>query len=300
MFCDRDIICFLGDSITANGLWMAEAYQYLRKKYQVKCYNCGVSGATTTQAVHYLYSRCLSYNPDYVVMMYGINDIWRHLYGEWYRGNKDVKADIDKALRMHKENYEALVKETVAFGAKPILCIAVPYDEVSDGEEENMHCQWGMDLSAAFVREMAEKYDCPVVDFKSVMYPMLKDGNILSADRVHPTPEGYHVMAQVFLKDVGEIEEMDFETPFVWEDWNMERYDIEKVLHKINFVEFCALHEEKYIKKMTIGERKQIAAQRYEEAEDKTTFIPQAYREYAEKAEESTMLLSEVVKKTVF
>lgn len=44
MFKDKDVICFLGDSITANGLWMAEVYQELRKKYRIKCYNIGVPG----------------------------------------------------------------------------------------------------------------------------------------------------------------------------------------------------------------------------------------------------------------
>ena len=77
MFQKKDIICFLGDSITANGMWMAEIYQILRKIVPIKCYNCGVSGATAEQATKYLHSRCLIHNPDYVVMMYGINDIWR-------------------------------------------------------------------------------------------------------------------------------------------------------------------------------------------------------------------------------
>lgn len=300
MFQNKDIICFLGDSITASGLWMAEAYQFLRKKYKIKCYNCGVSGGAAVQAVQYLHSHCLSYNPDYVVMMFGINDIGRHLYGEWYRGNKDVKAETDKALQIHKENYETLVRETVAFGAKPILCIAVPYDEVSDAEAENLHCQWGMDLSAEFVRELAKKYDCPVVDFCSVMTPLLNEKTIINTDRVHPTPEGYHVMAQIFLKDTGEISEMDFETPFIWEDWNKARFDAEMELHKMNFAEFCALWEETFLQKIPLEQRKAIAKARYEEFDDKTTYIPQAYLDFAEKADYRMQLQGEVVKKTIF
>ena len=31
MFKDGDILCFLGDSITASGLWESEVYQILRK-----------------------------------------------------------------------------------------------------------------------------------------------------------------------------------------------------------------------------------------------------------------------------
>ena len=72
MFKDKDVICFLGDSITANGLWMAEVYQELRKKYKVKCYNIGVSGGRIFMAEKCLYSRCLAFNPDYVTVSFGI------------------------------------------------------------------------------------------------------------------------------------------------------------------------------------------------------------------------------------
>ena len=87
MFQDGDVLCFLGDSITANGRWMAEVYQNLREKYGVKCYNCGVSGGMTEFALFYLDSQCLVHSPDYVVMMFGINDIYRELYTDGNEGD---------------------------------------------------------------------------------------------------------------------------------------------------------------------------------------------------------------------
>ena len=89
MFQNRDVICFFGDSITAMGLWMAEVYQELRKKVAVKCYNCGVSGANVTSALSYLQSECLRYHPDYVNVMFGINDIGRYLYADDQADNPD-------------------------------------------------------------------------------------------------------------------------------------------------------------------------------------------------------------------
>ena len=35
MFKDRDVVCFLGDSITAADLWTAEVYQELKKRGMV-------------------------------------------------------------------------------------------------------------------------------------------------------------------------------------------------------------------------------------------------------------------------
>lgn len=300
MFKNRDVVCFFGDSITAGGRWMAEAYQYLRHKYQIKCYNCGVSGATAKGALMYLHDRCLSFNPDYVTLMYGINDIGRSLYIAAHDGNGDTDRRKRELIEAHKESYEELIREIIAAGAKPILLVAVPYDDVSDNETEIFYCNVAMDELGDFVREMARKYGCAVVDFNRAMRPMLGKRDIISKDRVHPTIEGYHVMAQVFLNDLGEKDACDFDTPFEWEAWNKERYDAEMELHHINFVEFCALLKEGYRDKLTYEERKRIAKERYDESENKEGFIAVAYLKYIEKIDLYRQLVGEVVKRTVF
>lgn len=300
MFQNRDVVCFLGDSITANGLWMAEVYQCLQKKYEIKCYNCGISGATTQNALLYLHNQCLIFNPDYVVLMFGINDIMRELYTEESFGDVECETLKRNALEIHKAAYEKLVQEIMASGAKVILCVAVPYDDVNDKEEYNLKCQVAMDESALFLRELADKYSCTLVDFKRIMQPMLTQRDIISADRVHPTPEGYHVMAQIFLKDIGEREKYDFDTPFVWEHWNHERYDAEQELTLVNFIEYCVLLKEGYIEKKSYEERKKIAAQRYEGYEDKTTVYPLAYADYIKKIDTYNQYVGEIVRKTVF
>lgn len=50
------------------------------KNNRVKCYNCGVAGGNVNKVLKYLHSKCLIYNPDYVVIMFGVNDILRQLY----------------------------------------------------------------------------------------------------------------------------------------------------------------------------------------------------------------------------
>jgi len=170
---------------------------------------------------------------------------------------------------------------------------------VSDVEERNLHCQCGMDESAAFVRKLAEKYDCALVDFKRTMQPMLGKRDIMREDRVHPTEEGHHIMAQTFLADLGYIESPDFDTPFVWEDWNQERYEAEQALHTVNFVEFCALWEEIFIRKLSVAERKEIVKARIKEGSD-NPFIASAYQEYLEKTDFRMQLMGEIVKKTIF
>ena len=54
-------ICFLGDSITRRGYWIAEIFDHLRKNGTV-VYNCGVSG-DADEAVEALLVGQVAYNP---------------------------------------------------------------------------------------------------------------------------------------------------------------------------------------------------------------------------------------------
>ena len=140
MFKDKDVICFLGDSITANGLWMAEVYQELRKKYKVKCYNIGVPGGRIFMAEKCLYSRCLSFNPDYVTVSFGINDVDHIYYADKYEGLTEAELK-EKALEIYNESYERVIKKIIAFGAQPIICIPSPYDDVNEKQVEKKDTQ---------------------------------------------------------------------------------------------------------------------------------------------------------------
>ncbi len=204
-----------------------------------------------------------------------------------------------RAMEAHVRSYEKIIKEVKASGAGAILCVTVPYDEVSDVPEENLRCQYLLDEATEYLCGLAEKYNCPVVDFKRVMQPMLSEG-IINPDRVHPSERGYHIMAQTFLYDIGEIEKYDFESPFVFEDWNKERYDAEQRLHKLNYVEFADLFDIGWAKDKTNEEKKALACEKYDKSEIKTTFVPLAYLDYIEKIDFRSKMLGEVVKRTIF
>lgn len=298
MFKDRDIICFLGDSITAEDLWTAEVYQELKKKYKIKCYNCGVSGGRARRAAKYLHSKCLIHNPDYVTVCFGINDIDRFCYAD--RTLPENEQQIEKSLDDYKNAIDSIVNDVIASGAQPILCIPSPYDEVSDVEAENSNCQCGLDEVEKIVRDAAEKYGCPVVDFKKEMQPLLGKREIIRPDRVHPTDEGHHIMAQTFLRDIGEQDTCDFDTPFEFEDWNKKRTEAYWKTHRMNFVEYCALFDEYYDKDLSFEQKKEIAKKCLEEYEDKTAYIPGAFADYIENVDKYSKLIGEVVKLTIF
>lgn len=300
MFKDRDIVCFLGDSITSNGLWIAEIYQYLRKKYQIKCYNCSVSGGMTVRAQKFIYANCLCYNPDYVVTMFGINDIARWWYSKNSANVENRQELLDKALEDHKTAYERIINQIFESGAKPIICTPPPYDEINDYEEENLKCQFRMDEAIAFQKELAKKYNVPVVDFQKVMQPMLTTHTIINPDRVHPNELGHRVMAQVFLKDIGEKDEIDIETPFVMEDWNKKRKEAEAYYKPLDYVEFCDIFDLGWALDKTNNEKRVIVQERYDKWEDKSSYIPSAYKFYIDNIDFRQKLVGEVVKLTIF
>ena len=297
-FKDGDVICFFGDSITASGMWMAEVYQELRKKLKVKCYNCGVSGATAYDSMPRLFSHCLIHSPTYVVIMFGINDISRGMYADSCKDPEKEKIKADAIVR-YKQSYEWIVSEIIKHGATPIMCIPVPYDDVSDVKTENLKCRKGLEACAEAIKLIQKKYGGYIIDFDSVMTAMLGNEQIMWHDRVHPTHYGYHVMAQTFLHQLKIIEKPVYEGSFVMEDWNKERYNAERIFEYINIVEYCILSDIYKEGKLTIKERKDIIEKKYSSIIDKNGFIGKAYDAYIKNIDFKEKLMSEVVRLTI-
>jgi len=299
MFKDGDIVCFIGDSITAKDLCMSEVYQYLRKKYKIKCYNCGVSGATATQAVNYLHSECLIHNPDYVVVMYGMNDLGLWLYWDSCQ-EENIEEKRRERIELHKKNYEEIIKQCIDFGTKVIVCLPTPYDELSESPAEVAHgYQNVLEEGARFHLEIARKYGCPVVNYKDALKEEIGKRKVISEDRIHPTEEGYHVMAQTFLKEIGEKDDLDYDTPFEFEDWNRERHEIiDTDLHHLNFVDLCIRYAEGY--RRTTEELIEFIKEDYEKQEDKEAFVAQCYKKFLDHGEIRTQIRGEVIKRTIF
>ena len=98
MFEKNDTVCFLGDSITTHGIFIKEIYEHLirnRRDDRIKLYNCGVPGDCAYKAVERIYGDCLSYNPDKLIMMFGINDMGINLY---YTDNEGTVEEKNEAF----------------------------------------------------------------------------------------------------------------------------------------------------------------------------------------------------------
>ena len=94
-------ICFLGDSITAEGVWEAEIFEKARHD-QMRFFNCGVSGGTATTALDRLYYMCLDRNPDMVSVMFGVNDN----NCEYYHFKERVQGQLEIEKKKADEKFE--------------------------------------------------------------------------------------------------------------------------------------------------------------------------------------------------
>ena len=299
MFKDGDVICLLGDSITASGFWGAEIYQTIGATTDVKFFNCGVSGNTADRATKYLYHYCLAKNPDYVTVMFGVNDIDRGKLSASYTGT-DAREKVAEAVARHAEKTEQIINEIIAYGATPILCTAPPYDEYNERETENLKCDYALEECAENVRALAKKYNCPLIDFREEMLKIMLSHAPIGPDRVHPNLRGYHMMAQIFLEQIGFIDEKNYDSEFVLEEWNVKRREAEISLKRLDYIDYNRCFDKAIANDW--GEAEKIADCRafLETSTAVTPFMRECSEFYIENARKRQAFTDELVKCSIY
>lgn len=296
MFEKNSTVCFLGDSVTAGGMWIYEVYSHF-KHDRIKFFDCGRSGIAIPESTKSIYSDCLSHSPNTVVIMFGMNDINPYLYLK--DGNNGERKE---RLDAFKENLDNMIDIVKAFGCEVLLCTPTAYDDVSacrtgesassdksDGYdisktipifEENRRCNCGLKVASDIVKELGKKHNLSVVDFHTPMTALLGKDIITNPDRTHPNPHGAHIMAQIFLKAIGKIDETDFEGTFTLSTALSELFEIKEILRGISFTELLREISNPLSNKLTVEARKEIVRNIYEKFDDKTQYVPRMYKIY--------------------
>lgn len=256
-------VCFLGDSITRRGYWIAEIFAHWSRQ-GIRVFNCGVSGDKAQNAIARLYTNCLYRSPDTVVMMFGMNDVGRDLYNEGQNDAKDKKA---ARIETYKASVRILAEKIRMAGADLILCTPTPYNDVTPTDLIPCHCNDGLAACAAFIRDFAQKIGAPCIDFFSYLRPLLGTAYLTLPDMVHPTPESHHPMAQFFMKEMGMIHEIDL-TPFLpLSELEQARFNAEQNFLEIHFIEWNRMYSERISRHMTHADFINLAKSRLDAAE---------------------------------
>lgn len=219
----KDRICFFGDSITANGMFIQRILDYYldQRHIGLEVYNMGVPGDNATNALKRLHL-VLNRKPSRVVIMFGMNDINRDLYFPSITPRVDERvvsmrrAAIDQCVESQLTMMKIFQKHKI----KVTVCTPTLFDELSDCDAENgvglayALAEIGQRLCTSAADLGAEVVDFSTLFFRQQKHQVFSGHSLIGQDRIHPAGEGHEVMAQIFLSQQGfDIAvEQDFDT----------------------------------------------------------------------------------------
>lgn len=211
IFEKHDKLVMIGDSITdcgrgrpaGEGLFdpYGSGYVNMVKAFldahcpsrPVRVVNKGNSGNTVRDLANRWQEDVLDLKPEWVSIMIGINDVWRH-----FDTPKITEGHV--GIEEYAETLEQLIRQT-----RPVvkgLILIAPYF-IEPNREDPMRVQ--MEAYAAVMKPLAETYDTVFVDTQAAFDNMLENMHpmALAWDRIHPNSSGHALLASCFLKAVG-------------------------------------------------------------------------------------------------
>lgn len=282
----HDRICFLGDSITANGLWIAEIIEYFKSNYselKTAFFNCGISGSKGREAdiKNRLFCDCLNLFPKYLVIMFGMNDAMPYLYApDCHEPDKEEKRE--KALKEYEQGLINVIKKCQKYGVVPIICTPTPYDEYTASKTENWYADIALRRCGDIVRGLASQYNILLIDMYSILYQYM-DKAPVKEDRIHPDEFGQHLMAEQFLYSIGAKERIEPEKTVLLSTENEKRFRAEQIYRQIIFVERDYMLWQYENNTPSLGERKRLLKKRAEtETAEWLDMIADTYFKYAD------------------
>ena len=180
----KPVAVLFGDSITRNWVrcdaeWL-DAHNFVGR---------GIGGQTTMHMLSRFRPDVIELEPEYVVILAGINDIARN--------NGYIKVEHIFG------NLVSMVELAKANGIKPVMCTVLPAREIGWRKRVG-DPRSGIDSLNALIRGYAAEHHIPLAEYHDAM--MTPEGGMIPAyetDAVHPNLAGYKVMEKVLLETIG-------------------------------------------------------------------------------------------------
>ena len=212
IFENGDRIVFSGDSVTDMGSTnpvgeghredpLGRGYVRVIENLLMSCYperlirvtNSGISGNTSKDLLARFDRDVISLNPDWISVCIGINDVWRQF-------DMPEMPEYHVYPKKKKKNMTEMISEAKKCAKGVFVC--TPYImEPEKGDKMRKR----MDEYTQICKELAEKYDCVLVDFQN-MYDKFfayRHSAVIAWDRIHPNQVGATLMAKEFLSKCG-------------------------------------------------------------------------------------------------
>lgn len=251
---DGSKVCCLGDSLTEMGFWIYDINGYLADiGSKTRFYNCGIGGNMSCDAPYYLEDEVLKFAPDYVIVMFGANDLGFHLWDK-QRSRKLPEEERKREILWHRKRYEKnmriLCQMLMQRNVRVSMMTPMPFDDYERETEREVYYGAFREIQeyGKCVKRIAMEEDAEVIElceaFKNVESYFEKEGiRLYMDDRVHPNENGHKIMASIILKNLGydiriprSGEELD-SLPFRKTQKNEERFETERKLRELSFLE---------------------------------------------------------------
>lgn len=205
---NRQTVLFLGDSITdanrarpvAQGniddmgeSYVSLVYSLMFAKYpelSLNFINAGISGDQTIDLEKRYQEDVLNYNPDWLFIMIGVNDVWRHF-----------SRPYNKEIHVSREKYKSILTELVnkAKEKDANIVLISPffiYDNNNGDKMGKMVTEY-----ADIMKEVSVECDVAFIDIQKAFDDALihQSHQLMSNDRVHPNKCGHMIIAQSIM-----------------------------------------------------------------------------------------------------
>lgn len=205
MFEKNSLWVFAGDSITEGGrrldakIWdgdrLGSGYVYLLNaaltaffpELETHVENRGIGGDTSFQLRNRWHSDVLSLKPDYLFLMIGVNDVWRHFDGFYF-----PQDFIDSA--QYKDNCRFMIDSALSMENLKQMWILSPF--MFERNTEDAMCAMVRQYAKA-MHDVAKEFNLPFIDIQAAIDKVLqcRHSCIFSSDRVHPNAAGNMLIA---------------------------------------------------------------------------------------------------------
>lgn len=213
IFNSGDTILFQGDSITDAGRdrkkelpnnagSFGRGYAFLAASHLLNAmpgkdltiYNRGISGNKVYQLAERWQKDCIGLKPDVLSVLIGVNDYWHFRNGKY-----------DGTVEVYENDFRKLLTETKSKFPNIKLVICEPFYVLETSAVDETWIKPMKSFQAAALK-IAQEFDAIWVPFQKVFDEAIKHapGKYWAGDGVHPSMAGAQLMAEAWLKAVGE------------------------------------------------------------------------------------------------
>lgn len=198
-----------GDSVTQHERFTAIAERELTQAIgkQVKVINAGVNADITALALQRIERDVLARKPDFVTVMFGVND------AGFFRPDSPPAETPRVEPEDYERNLHRMVEMISASCAKPILGTPLPmspsYPLADLPQYRENGLNYLVDQYAEIMREVAREYSISLID----LHRAFSDDPSTQAflpDGIHPNAQGHAFIARIYVNQL--MKEMKGET----------------------------------------------------------------------------------------